>query len=202
MPPRKADPPPEPAKKPRKRKRKVSIFPKFQNHPVAGRPRTYEPAYCPRAHKLALLGLTDVEIAEQFGINPLTLYRWKDDHPEFCKAIDDGKTPFDAEVAYSMGRRALGFEHPAVKIFAPTTPGAEPIYAPYMEYYPPDVGAQKSWLFNRQPDRWRERKQVEHIGSLEHRISLMSPEDRLARLKELQAKAQLVIEGEASEVKE
>jgi hypothetical protein len=39
-----------------------------------------------------------------------------------------------------MGRRAVGFEHPAVKIFMPA--GApEPVYAPYMEYHPPDVNA-------------------------------------------------------------
>ena len=40
------------------------------------------------------------------------------------------------------------------------------------------------------------------MGSLEHRISLMTHEERLVRLKELQAKAQLMIEGEASEVEE
>jgi len=40
------------------------------------------------------------------------------------------------------------------------------------------------------------------MGSLEHRISLMTPEERLARLRELQQKARLSIEGEASEVEE
>src|SRR5579864_450266 len=51
-------------KKPRKRK--GPTLPKFQQKHAVGRPRIYEPAYCPRAYKLALLGLTDVEIAEQF----------------------------------------------------------------------------------------------------------------------------------------
>jgi len=98
-----------------------------------------------------------------------------------------------------MGKRALGYEQPAVKIFAPQIPGGDPIYADYMEHYPADVNAGFRWLYNRQPERWRDRKQVEHMGSLEHRISLMTPEERLARLKELQAKAALMIEGEASE---
>ena len=48
----------------------------------------------------------------------------------------------------------------------------------------------------------RDKREVDHMGSLEHRISLMSPEQRRARLLELQAKAALVIEGEATEVEE
>jgi len=35
---------------------------------------------------------------------------------------------------------------------------------------------------------------------LEHRLAQMTPEERLQRLRELQAKAAQVIEGEASEV--
>jgi hypothetical protein len=53
-----------------------------------------------------------------------------------------------------------------------------PDYAPYVEHHPPDIGAAKVWLYNRQPERWRDRKQVEHMGSLEHRASLMTHEER------------------------
>jgi|SRR5579864_4332861 len=78
----------------------------------------------------------------------------------------------------------------------------QPLIVPYLEHYPGDVGAQKSWLHNRQPERWRERKQTEIMGSLEFRISQMTPEERLQRLRELQEKARLSIEGEASEIEE
>lgn len=50
---------------------------------------------------------------------------------------------------------------------------------------------------NRQPSRWRERREVEVTGILEHRIAQMSPEERKARLIGLQAKAALIIDGEA-----
>ena len=46
----------------------------------------------------------------------------------------------------------------------------------------------------------RERREVEVSGGLEHTIMLMTPEQRLARLLELQKKAGLVIAGEAVEV--
>ncbi len=199
MPPRKADPPGEPKPR-RKRKPKTRTLPRFQNGaPIAGRPRVYDPAYGPRAKRLALLGLTDVEIADQFGITKETLYEWSAAQPDFSDYLASGKIEADGFVANSHYQRAIGFEYPAVKIF-PGANGSGPVYAPYMEYHPPDVGAQKSWLHNRQPDRWRERKQVDVAGTLEFRISQMTPEQRLERLKELQAKAALVIEGTATEV--
>jgi hypothetical protein len=64
----------------------------------------------------------------------------------------------------------------------------------------PDLGAAKLWLLNRQPDRWRERREVEVTGTLEHRLAQMTPEERRARLLELQARAAVVLEGEANEV--
>ena len=103
-------------------------------------------------------------------------------------------------MAAAMGKRALGYEQPVVKIFMPAG-AAAPVYAPYMEHIPGDVGAQKSWLFNRQGMRWRDRQQVEVSGTLEHRISQMTPAERLARLRELQAKLDrsLTIEHEPDE---
>jgi hypothetical protein len=190
------------AKKPRERRRPT--LPKFQQKRRAGRPPIYEEAFGPRARKLALLGFTEVEIAAQFGINPDTLTVWKRNHPEFSVALDSGKAEADAEVAASLFERATGAKVPAVKIFlGPVGKEGEspqPIYAPYTQYHPPETGAAKLWLTNRQPERWRERKEIEHMGSLEHRISLMTPEQRRARLRELQAKAADVIDGEAEEV--
>lgn len=199
MPGRKAADPLHPKTSKRRPRQKL---PKFTQKRAAGRPMIYEAeAHCARAHSLALLGLTDVEIAFQFGIAPSTLEAWQKKHPRFSEALNSGKVPADAEVAKSMFKRAIGYDHPAVKIFAPQELGGEPIYAPHLEHYPGDVGAQKSWLFNRQGMRWRDRQQVEVSGTLEHRISQMTPEQRLERLRELQAKLDrsLTIEHEPDE---
>ena len=115
-------------------------------HP--GRPSTYDPCFAPRAHRLALLGMTDVEVADQFGISPDTLYEWGRRHPEFSVALQAGKSEADARVAEALFERARGAKVPAVKIFMP--PGsAEPIYAPYTEHLPPDTNAAVRWLMNR-----------------------------------------------------
>jgi hypothetical protein len=68
---------------------------------------------------------------------------------------------------------------PAVKIFQGTPEGG-PIYAPYIAHHPPDVGAAKVWLFNRQGHRWRNRQEVDMTGTLEHRLAAMTPEERVA----------------------
>src|SRR5216683_2182387 len=110
---------PEPtAKRLRKRKPKVRTLPKFM-HQRPGQPTRYEPAFCPRARRLALLGLTDTEIADLFGISPDTLYEWRRRHPEFSDSLDAGKIEADAEVAESLYHRARGAKVPAVKIFMP-----------------------------------------------------------------------------------
>lgn len=37
--------------------------------------------------------------------------RWKVDHPDFCRAIKDGKLISDMDVAERLHQRALGFEY-------------------------------------------------------------------------------------------
>lgn len=166
-----------------------------------GRPTKYlAQKHCAEANAFSLLGLTNLEIAEQFGIPEQTLQRWKNEKPEFREAIESGGPRADGRVVVSLYKRATGdVAIPAVKIFYDKDKG-EPVYAPYVERLPPDVNAARLWLFNRQSARWRDRKEVEVSGSLEHRISQMTPEQRIARLLELQAKAALIIDGEATEV--
>jgi hypothetical protein len=119
-----------------------------------GRPTLYRPELCEMARRLALLGLTDAQIADVFGIGVITLSRWKQNHPEFRRAIARGGAMADARVAESLYRRGIGYEHLATKIFMP--PGAEePVYAPYVEHYPPDTNAALAWLSRRQPALWK-----------------------------------------------
>jgi hypothetical protein len=76
----------------------------------------------------------------------------------------------DAEVADSLYKRAKGFSKKATKIFLPrgATTAEEVVYAPYMEYYAPDVGAQKHWLTVRRRNsggmEWGDKREVEHKG--------------------------------------
>ncbi|MHB1952456.1 MAG: helix-turn-helix domain-containing protein [Sulfobacillus sp.] len=128
----------------------------------AGRPTEYRPEYIETVATMAMSGATDSEIAEEFDVSVTTLYAWRAKHPEFLAALRYGKEHADDRVERSLYHRAVGFTHPAVKISFDKD--GKPIFAQYMEYYPPDSGAAKLWLLNRRPAEWREK--VEWSGTL------------------------------------
>jgi hypothetical protein len=141
-------------------------------------------------------------MADALNINVNTLSNWMDKHSEFSRAIESGKVQADAEVAERLYSRATGHNHGAVKIFMPA--GAQaPVYAPYTEHYPPDTNAALAWLARRQPDKWREKKEIGITGTIEHRLSQMSMAERIAdaealaaRVREVLRDAGRTIEGE------
>ncbi len=124
-----------------------------------GRPSKFDARFIDEAKKLAMLGATDEEMADFWGVSVPTLHGWRKQHRAFFKSTHEGKLIADAEVASSLYSRAIGHQHAAVKIFMPS--GAEePVYAPYTERYPPDTTAASLWLRNRQPTRWRDKTEV------------------------------------------
>lgn len=127
-----------------------------------GRPTKFTPEILAQAEKLAKLGLTDVEMADVFGVTERTFNTWKSAHPEFLQSLKNGKALADANVAESLYHRALGYSHPAVKIM---TLGGAIEQVPYTEHYPPDTAAAIFWLKNRQPKKWRDKHDAaEHDG--------------------------------------
>jgi hypothetical protein len=129
---------------------------------MAGRESSYVARYAGQAYKLCLLGATLGELADFFGVSEQTIHAWKHEFPEFFDSITRGKSEADANVAERLYQRAMGYKHPAVKIFFPQG-ASEPVYAEYTEHYPPDTPAASLWLRNRQPDKWRDRH--EHTGA-------------------------------------
>lgn len=129
---------------------------------AGGRPTLYQESYPEQVYKLAMLGLTDQQVAEFFGVVQQTLYNWQEEHPEFLESTLRGKTIADAEMAVSLYKRGMGYSHEAVKIFMPA--GAdEPVYAKYIERYPPDTPAASLWLRNRQKALWRDTQSLQNL---------------------------------------
>ncbi len=124
-----------------------------------GRDTKYKKEYAEQTRKLCLLGLTDVEIADFFGVCEKTINNWKKKHSDFLQSITHGKMLADAEVAEKLRERALGYSHEAVKVF--NTPNGT-IEHKYTEHYPPDTQAAAIWLYNRQPSKWKRQPVVEN----------------------------------------
>jgi transposase-like protein len=62
----------------------------IEKRPV-GRPSQYDPAYCERIIELGRLGKSIEQIAAQIGVGTKTIYNWRDEFPEFLRALEMAK---------------------------------------------------------------------------------------------------------------
>lgn len=127
------------------------------------RPTKFKPEFIEQARKLCRLGATDMEIADFFGIEVRTLYRWKAENEEFCQALKIAKEEADERVERSLFARANGYEHDEVDI---KVVAGQIVQTPIRKYYPPDTTACIFWLKNRKKADWRDKQDVEHSGSV------------------------------------
>lgn len=123
-----------------------------------GRNSLYDPAMNDQAQKLALLGLTDVEMAEFFGVTVQTFYNWQKEHVAFFEAVQSGKVVADAEVATSLYKKATGITYEVERVFKGEDGKREVVKLSV--YEPPDTGAMKLWLTNRRRKDWSDNVKV------------------------------------------
>ncbi len=148
------------ATKTKKKKAKKKAGPKNKG----GRPTDYDSkTYPDQVYEFCLLGATDAELAEYFGVVESTINKWKIDHPEFSESMRKGKFVADGQVAHSLFKRANGYSHPEEKVFYSE---GEIVRAETTKHYPPDTAAASKWLNNRAKAYWRDRHEVDHSGGL------------------------------------
>lgn len=122
-----------------------------------GRPSKYREEFDTQAYKLCLLGATDAQLADFFGVSTQTINSWKNKHPTFLDALNAGKHEADAKVAESLYHRALGYSHKDVSI---SNYRGQVTITPITKHYPPDTTACIFWLKNRDREHWRDRHEV------------------------------------------
>lgn len=114
-------------------------------------------------------GLTDEQISHNIGIHPSTLYEWQKKYPEITEALKKGKEVIDRQVENALLKRALGYEYEEIKqIIEKDEKGRDRKRVEKItRHVLPDTTAQIFWLKNRKPNEWRDKRDVEHTGSLE-----------------------------------
>lgn len=142
-----------------------------------GRPSAYKTEFVGHAEKLCALGATDMEIADFFRIDVATVYRWKNQHGDFCEALKVGKEVCDARVERSLYHRAIGYTFDSEKV---VTVDKRVVRVPIKEHTPPDTTAMIFWLKNRKPKDWRDKQELEHTGNV--RISEEAVDAKLSAL--------------------
>lgn len=123
-----------------------------------GRPTKYKKEYAEQAAKLCFLGATDEMLADFFNVCVATLNNWKSIHPDFLASIKESKAALDSRVEKSLFERAMGYSHPEEKVFCQN---GEITVHETTKHYPPDSTSMIFWLKNRQPEKWRDKQEVE-----------------------------------------
>jgi hypothetical protein len=140
------------------------MYKRKTDDPKKARMTKYTKDIAEKAYKLSLLGMTDKEMIEFFGIAEQTWYNWQNRHPKLKEAIQKGKADADSEVAYALYRKACGYSHPDVDI---KVIDGKIVKTELIKHYPPDTGAACFWLKNRSKKRevpWLEIARTELTG--------------------------------------
>jgi hypothetical protein len=140
------------------------------------RPIRFNPDHSDLARKFCMLGATNEDLARLLEVPRETVDAWLADVPEFAAAVKAGREIADATVAERLYARAIGYSHPAVKVFQS---GGEPLKVDYTEHYPPDVQACLFWLRNRRRQDWRDKIEHEQTGASELMAELDAAGERL-----------------------
>ncbi len=126
--------------------------------PEHGRaPVAYRPEFAEEARKLALIGVTDQELASHFQIPLATLDQWRATVPEFARGILYGRSLGDAEVVDRLHQSATGIFRDVVN----TPVGMEGEPPPAIRRRSPSRAALNFWLANRRPVEWLEMVEAE-----------------------------------------
>jgi uncharacterized protein (DUF433 family) len=131
-------------------------------------------------YRLALLGLTNQELAEFYDVSLTTITRWVKNKQEFRRILKKGREVADADVANSLRREASGYKYytktittkkKSGEVVEETVPATEDEFnaaggtLTIQEHYArPNTTAQFFWLQNRQPHLWKNKKNV-HVSS-------------------------------------
>lgn len=132
---------------------------------LRGAPTKYDPKYNDMARRLCLLGFTDVQLAEFFGVCEKTINNWKNEHEDFLLSLKEGKEFADIRVVESLFRRATGFKYDEIT-YEPDERGEMDESKRVTKTVVPDTGACMAWLKNRQPSQWRDKRDSDDSGSV------------------------------------
>ena len=139
------------------------IVSKYPN--LARRRMESEKFNLPLLENLAMLGMTDKDIAQALGINPGKFRKYKKAHSSIRVTLHKGRVVAAGKVVKSLYKKANGFSVPEEKLFY-SAKYNRVVRAQTRKYFAPDTVAQIFWLKNHAPDFWRDRKEIETIGAV------------------------------------
>ena len=140
-----------------------------------GRPSLFNEALKQQMLKMYQMRFTDSQVANVIGVTDRTIENWKESDEDFFQSVKDAKAIADDLVEASLMQRATGYSAKATKSFL--NRDGEVVTHEYIEHYPPDPTSMIFWLKNRQPQKWREKHEVD-LGDSKINIVIDSDDEK------------------------
>lgn len=143
-----------------------------------GRPTKFKEEYIEQGYKLALLGMTDIQMANFFEVCEDTIYEWKNKHPRFSESVKRGKIMADMEIVNSLRQTCFDRQIPETQAFKVRNvfynAEGKKVESEKVEYVevtrgiPADYKGIALWLGNRHPELWgkadKEEEKTKHVS--------------------------------------
>lgn len=139
-----------------------------------GRPSKWDDSLKKLIEYMAKQGKTDRQMAFECGVTEQTFNNWKIAHPDFFESLKGWKESADESVETSLYERAKGYSTTEVKVMQDKH--GRIIEHEIVKHYPPDPTSMIYWLKNRQPKKWRDKREVEHTGETKIKIDKQDEE--------------------------
>lgn len=118
-------------------------------------------------------GMIEEDIAKKLGVAYSTFRKYRDEQEALSAALKRGKEVADVEVENALFKRAVGYQYDEVTkelmtVITDDGPKKELVVTKRVtKEVQPDVTAQIFWLKNRRPDKWRDKQEIGHSGSVD-----------------------------------
>lgn len=124
-----------------------------RNPKKGGRPTLFKLSMIKQSRNLILMGYTHEKIAEFYGVGMTSIYKWKRMNQEFANALNTNKDENDSKVVRSLFDLATGYNYTEKKKEVDNVGVVKTTRT--KKHVAPNVGAIKTWLYNRRPAEFK-----------------------------------------------
>jgi len=170
-----------------------------KGHHPGGRPTSYKPEFCGMA-KLCIedSGFSLIKLAKLFDVSRSTIYKWMEEHKEFSDTLEKARDFYDGiKIHKSLVKRAEGFAYNETTQEVDKE-GKMAIVRKVRKYFPPDIASIKHWQVNRDPEKWKDRQNIDLSASVATTVKL-DESDKQDILELLQGVKSMIITESAKQ---
>jgi transposase-like protein len=126
-------------------------------------------------------GMSNEEIAKKLGVAASTFYKWLREDDNLSEAVIANKELADRVVEASLYKLATGYDYVEDKVSA-----SGKRLKNVKQHETPNITAIKMWLNNRQPKKWRDKREIELSGRVDSSFDNLGTDELIKHLEKLE----------------